>query len=107
MSTNGTARDSVCGAVLLARGDMFENQFFRYGANAFGMQFHPEVDSEILCRWIEESLHECCGRTAGPGAQSPEQQHRLHGEHGQALARWLDMFLGTWLSPCGADKPAG
>lgn len=85
------------GATLLARGAVFENQFFRYGPNAFGVQFHPEVDLEIMRRWLSESRHECSGRTAGPGAHSPLRQHLSRALHGLALARWLESFLGQWL----------
>ena len=43
------------GAELLARGDTFENQFFRYGTNTYGLQFHPEVTSDLIANWMASS----------------------------------------------------
>ena len=39
------------GADLLAEGDIFEVQAFRYGPAAYGIQFHPEVTHAMMCRW--------------------------------------------------------
>ena len=39
------------GAELLAAGDIFPNQAFRYGDNVLGTQFHPECTLDILRRW--------------------------------------------------------
>ena len=39
------------GAILLAEGDDFEAQAFRYGPAAYGLQFHPEVTYQMMCRW--------------------------------------------------------
>jgi GMP synthase-like glutamine amidotransferase len=40
------------GAVLLASSECFPNQAFRYG-NAWGVQFHPEVDNRQFRIWID------------------------------------------------------
>lgn len=39
------------GAVLLASSDRFRNQAFRIG-NAWGLQFHPEVDNPTFEEWL-------------------------------------------------------
>jgi GMP synthase (glutamine-hydrolysing) len=39
------------GAVLLARTDAYENQAFRVGRRAYGLQFHVEVTAELVGRW--------------------------------------------------------
>jgi GMP synthase-like glutamine amidotransferase len=39
------------GAELLAEGDLFEVQAFRYGPSAYAVQFHPEVTHAMMCRW--------------------------------------------------------
>ena len=41
------------GAVRLARSDLSENQAFRYGERAWGLQFHPEVDAPIFAGWMQ------------------------------------------------------
>jgi len=46
------------GAVLLASSPACPNQAFRYGKNAWGTQFHPEVDRVIVdcwARWSKET----------------------------------------------------
>lgn len=46
------------GGTLLASSDACPNQAFRYGRNAWGTQFHPEVDRAIVdlwARWTEET----------------------------------------------------
>jgi len=40
-------------AKLFARGEHFENQAFRYGPAAYGIQFHPEVTREQIQSWLE------------------------------------------------------
>ena len=82
------------GAVLLAEGDTFRHQAFRYGPNAFGIQFHPEVTLAMMHRWTVRAAH----RFSLPGAQ-PREAH-LEGRliHDHAVDRWLDLFLDGWLT---------
>jgi len=40
------------GAVHLARTDTCESQAFRYGDNAYGFQFHLEMDEPLIERWL-------------------------------------------------------
>jgi GMP synthase (glutamine-hydrolysing) len=39
------------GAVRLARNDAYENQAFRVGARAYGLQFHVEVTASLVAHW--------------------------------------------------------
>ena len=41
------------GAVFLARSAREPHQAFRFGDNAWGLQFHPEFDAEITCSYID------------------------------------------------------
>lgn len=43
------------GAVLLAESDHTRVQAFRVGANAWGVQFHPEADAELVTGWARAS----------------------------------------------------
>jgi GMP synthase (glutamine-hydrolysing) len=45
--------DLPAGAVRLARSDQSENQAFRYGERAWGLQFHPEVDAPLFAGWMQ------------------------------------------------------
>jgi len=83
------------GSVLLAEGDTFPHQAFRYGSTAFGIQFHPEVTLAMMHRWTVRAAH----RFALPGAQ-PREAH-LEGRliHDHAVDHWLDLFLDQWLTP--------
>src|SRR5262245_30614465 len=82
------------GAVLLAEGDTFVNQAFRYGPAAFGIQFHPEVTLAMMHRWTVRAAH----RFSLPGAQ-PREAH-LEGRliHDHAVDHWLAQFLDHWLA---------
>jgi GMP synthase (glutamine-hydrolysing) len=77
------------GAVHLAGSDLFPHQAFRYGANTYGFQFHPEVTIEGFRRW-QGSLS---GKYGKPGAQSKEEQDRLMTLHDAAQAKWFYAFL--------------
>lgn len=44
------------GATLLATSNLCENQAFRFGKNAYGLQFHIEVTEAMIESWISEYL---------------------------------------------------
>ncbi|MBT8062045.1 MAG: gamma-glutamyl-gamma-aminobutyrate hydrolase family protein, partial [Gammaproteobacteria bacterium] len=56
------------GAQLLATGDVCRNQAFRYGENAYGFQFHLEVDGALVNRWLELPGHQPEIAAAGPAS---------------------------------------
>jgi GMP synthase (glutamine-hydrolysing) len=81
------------GAEWLATGDRFPHQAYRYGAHAIGVQFHPEVQREILEAWLTDGAEEL----TAPGAQSAAEQRAHHADHDAALDRWCAGFLEKWL----------
>jgi GMP synthase (glutamine-hydrolysing) len=83
------------GAVRLATGETFENQAFRYGASAYGIQFHPEVTRLTMHRWGVTGAH----RFVLPNAQ--DSRAHLEGNllHDAPVKDWLSRFLDRWLSP--------
>lgn len=85
--------DLPAGAELLATGERFPHQAYRYGANAFGVQFHPEVNQRILEAWLVEGVKEL----GSPGAQSAIEQRDHHARYDAALDRWFDGFIDEWL----------
>ncbi len=59
---HGDTFDLPAGAIQLARSPQCENQAFRYGGSAYGLQFHMEVTAEIIDTWLRESTN--CGELA-------------------------------------------
>lgn len=49
---HGYTFDLPDGAVHLARSDSCENQVFRYGHHAYGLQCHLELDERLINRWL-------------------------------------------------------
>lgn len=90
------------GATLLAEGDDFRAQAFRYGRGAFGLQFHPEVTYQMMCRWTTGG----CERMAMPGALPRERHFRDWYVHDAAVGRWLGIFLDSWVGGRPATRRA-
>jgi GMP synthase (glutamine-hydrolysing) len=85
------------GAELLAEGDIFKVQAFRYGPAAYGIQFHAEVTHAMMCRWTTRG-HE---RLAMPGAK-PRHEHFVDRPvYDLAIRTWLSDFLDRW---CARDR---
>jgi GMP synthase (glutamine-hydrolysing) len=76
-------------AVHLVTGDTYENQAFRYGDNAWGVQFHAELTQAMMHRWVVRGAH----RFTLPGSQ-PGKAH-LNGRmlYDRAVHSWLQDFL--------------
>ncbi len=51
---HGDTFDLPDGAVNLARSPHCEQQAFRYGPAAYGLQFHIEVTSDMIADWVRE-----------------------------------------------------
>jgi GMP synthase (glutamine-hydrolysing) len=81
------------GAVLLARGDGFANQAFRWGSSAYGLQFHPEMTTEMVDFWSTQGA-ELIG---APGTQSRPVQLQNHRQYSGEVDQWLEQFLQKWL----------
>ena len=83
------------GATLLAAGQDFESQAFRYGPKAFGFQFHPEVTLGVMCRWTTRGSSV---RPSQPGAHPRHRHLQDWFLHDGAVARWSDAFLRAWIA---------
>lgn len=82
------------GAVHLATGDTFPHQAFRYGEAAFGLQFHPEMTTQLIDDWTTRGAEQL----DLPGAQPRDRHFAGHHRHGDQVERWLDNFLTHWLA---------
>ena len=78
------------GATLLAEGTTFPNQAMRYGANAYGVQFHAELTLAMLHRWTTHGH----SRLSLPGAQARREHFSGRAIHDAPVKRWLEQFLG-------------
>ncbi|WP_231373425.1 glutamine amidotransferase [Thioalkalivibrio sp. ALE19] len=56
------------GAVRLGWSDMDEHQGFRFGEHAWGLQFHPEFDQEIVPHYVEYYRQELTRQQLGADA---------------------------------------
>lgn len=83
------------GTVKLAGTDSFPEQAFRYGANAYGFQFHPETGRQGLSRWIaRRPAH----KQTMKGAHPADRQLADNLLYDRALGDWFNRFLDGWVS---------
>ena len=82
------------GCERLATGESFENQAYRWGRTAFGVQFHPEVTRLMMHRWSISGAHRFVLKGAQHGAE------HLVGNliHDAPVKTWLWHFLDHWLA---------
>jgi len=85
--------DLPLGADLLAEGDSFPVQAFRYGGTAFALQFHPDVTHAMMCRWTTRG-HD---RTLLPNAKPRAAHFADRPVYDPAGHAWLAAFLNHWL----------
>ncbi len=85
-------------ATLLASGEEYPNQAYKYGEKAYGVQFHSEVTTWMMNRWTTLASH----RFVLPGAQNRKEQFALRPLYDPQVKTWLEDFLNLWVGP--ADK---
>ena len=84
------------GCELLAKGDIFSNQAFRY-KNCYGLQFHPEVNIYLHLKWLFLVLIKKPHILFKNGAQNIFYQLWLRIKYNNSISRWLDDFLDNYL----------
>ncbi len=85
------------GAECLAYGDTFHNQAFRYGKNAYAVQFHSELTLAMMHRWTVKGAE----RMELPGAQDKAQHMAQRPVYDPATKQWLSEFLDIWIGTPG------
>lgn len=88
---HGETFDLPPGAVWLAYSDLTRNQAFRYERTVYGVQFHPEIQPEMIVDWSAHAAQ--CGDIDELAA--PIDPHAVDSE---SLAR---IVLDGWLSLTG------
>ena len=81
--------DLPAGAELLAAGPTYPNQAFRYGENAWGIQFHAELTRAMMHRWVVRGAH----RFELPGAQIGKAHLDGRMLYDAPLKAWLRALL--------------
>ena len=84
------------GCQLLARGEIFKNQAFRY-ENCYALQFHPEVNMIVHLRWIFLVLIKKPKVLFINGSQNLFYQLYLRLKYNKSVSIWLDSFLDNYL----------
>jgi GMP synthase (glutamine-hydrolysing) len=87
--------DLPSGTELLAEGEIFKVQAFRYARAAYGIQFHAEVTHAMMCRWTTRG-HD---RLVLPGAKPRDQHFVDRPVYDLAIRTWLRDFLDRWCAP--------
>ena len=87
------------GTQLLARGHTYPNQAFSYGANVYGMQFHPECTLATLHRWQASDW----APWNQPGTQNRDQQNNLAAMYDNSMHNWFTSFLASLFQPLARD----
>ncbi|MBH9987089.1 glutamine amidotransferase [Bartonella sp. W8098] len=77
------------GAELLAKGNTYPTQAFRYGENAWGLQFHSELTRAMMQRWVVHGAE----RLELKGAQCAKSQLEGRFIYDPALRRWIEQAL--------------
>jgi GMP synthase (glutamine-hydrolysing) len=84
-------------ATLLATGEQYPNQAYRYGENAWGVQFHSEVNHWMMNRWTTKAWR----RFTLPGAQNRQEHLEGRIRHDPPVRKWLEDFLHLWIGNAG------
>lgn len=77
------------GATLLATGNDFHCQAFKFNENIYAVQFHPEVTEKIFERWQNSDW----AFFDQPGSQTREQQNALMKPADEIQGKWFINFL--------------
>jgi GMP synthase (glutamine-hydrolysing) len=80
------------GAELLAKGDMFEVQAFRYG-RGYALQFHPDVTHLMMYKWTTRGHV----RLQMPGAKPRAAHFADRAVYDYSARAWLNVFLERWI----------
>lgn len=86
-------------AVLLATGELFPNQAFRYGESAYGLQFHPEITQDMIKLWNAKAIE-----LNLPVAQPYDDQIKRHARYAASVEHWLKAFLPDWLNSAASQQ---
>lgn len=100
---HGDTFEIPAGAVHLASSDLCPNQAFRYGENAYGFQFHLEVDEPLIDRWLDVPMHRA-EIEALSGLVDPEEIRRETRARIARARHLSDRTFGEWVRLFGPER---
>jgi len=96
---HGDTFDIPKSAEHLAFSDACQGQAFRYGTNAYGLQFHLEVDKAMIQRWLQvpanlQDLLNSNGKFSAEKIQQDTEQHLAHSVQlsEQTFGEFINLF---------------
>ena len=87
---HGETFDLPAGAECLAYSEKCEHQAYRYGQRVYGIQFHPEVTSEMIADWCQQPVN--CGDVRTLEAPIDPHLHDPQDASRKILESWLKLF---------------
>lgn len=97
---HGYTFDLPAGAAHLARSELCDHQAFRYGAHAYGFQFHLELDERLINRWLNLPAYiEELEKSDVPHDAETIRRH-THEHIRDSISLSKDVF-GAFLAPLG------
>lgn len=94
---HGDTYDLPEGSVSLASSDKYQQQAFRTGSSAYGLQFHLEVDEEMVREWVARDLEDENGLLSGMDSITGSLKDRLDPVRlagALVFGRFLDLVAG-------------
>ncbi len=87
---HGDTFDLPSGAEWLAYSAKTRHQAYRYGANVYGIQFHPEVTPEMIVDWQQQPVN--CGDVATLPSPIDPHAYDQRAQAQRIIEAWLDCF---------------
>jgi GMP synthase (glutamine-hydrolysing) len=84
---HGETFDLPRGAEWLAWSEKTRHQAYRFGQNVYGLQFHPEVDAEMIADWCRQPVN--CGDVQTLKRPIHPAAHDQSAIASEILQRWL------------------
>ncbi|MEJ8568935.1 type 1 glutamine amidotransferase [Elongatibacter sediminis] len=100
---HGYTFDLPAEAVHLARSAACENQAFRYGQNAYGLQCHLELDERLINRWLTHPDYRRELEIRGGGQDPASLREQTHALIGQSVELSYQVF-GQFLRALGEPR---
>lgn len=94
------------GSTLLAAGDAFPNQAFRFQRAIYGIQFHPEVTPDIVRKWFDEAGDHLDRKGAHSITRQLADMERFDMDSRDWLEQFLDRWITEWSERASAEPPA-